>query len=244
MKAIVTLLPKPKSFFLFLRLVVSPKVTCKKTAAGTEPVMVYACNPLWKWRFSSILAKIQKNHSFVVLDAAWKKYPHLYQELSIREVFLKNLDRILACFCGGGFLRPAIFSQSASEKILPLLECFSRHARVVTLCTEDTLWFETISQKALLEWGLSLNLRSPDNIGEIDLMVLLSPLPSGILPHCPVINLADCHNPPEVNCLTDFTDEASEEFFCKNPHLQFRHCHLVQKNSPLKNLIWKIQKKS
>lgn len=241
MNAIVSILPKPNNILSWLRLTISPPFSCQKAAIGTESVHIYTLNPLWKLCFGKIVARLKKKHAYLLFDQSVKAYPKIYWESPPSALFYERFSEILSCFCGGNFITPAVVSMEPDERLLPVLEALSHHARAVTLCTADSHWFEDLSREALHRWGLSLNERDPKTA---DLTVILSLGEHTLAPKNPVIDLSDKADHLWENCLMDFSDQAVAEFMLGFPHLHIKHCYLVPENGKIRNLIWKIQKKS
>ncbi len=228
----------------FLRQIALPPLTCQKTTFGTESVCIYTLNPIWKPFLGKLVSRLQKKHSFLLLDDAVHAYLKLYREPSHTALFYERFPEILSCFCGGRFIRPAVISMEPDERLLPLLEAFSRHAKAVTVCTADSQWFESVSLEALHRWGLSLNERKPDTAGEADLTVILSLGERKLTLQNPVIDLSHTPGVQWENCLVDYSNEAASELLLRFPQIRLKHCFLSSKNENIRNLIWKIQKKS
>ena len=230
MKAIVCILPKSKGILSFCKLAVSPLITCQRADIGGNSVCIYTLNPLWKFRIKKTVFKLLEKHPHLLFDESMKRYPPLYRTPSLPELFLKNLDKILSCYCGGRLIRPAIIAPKKDDRLISVLKVFSHHAKAVSLCTGDSSWFEEISPEALKRWGLSLTQR--EQIAESDFTLILSPKTVQIL------------GTDSQNQLIDFSSPSVAEFSEKFPDLRFPHCCLVPEKEEIQKLIWKIQKKS
>ncbi|MBQ7792236.1 MAG: hypothetical protein IJ367_01925 [Clostridia bacterium] len=230
MKAIICILPKPKRIVSLCKLIFSPVVTCQTATVGETGVCVYALNPLKKYRLQKTVSTLLKSQPDLLFDDSLKLYPKLYRKPPLEAIFLRHLDKILACYCGGKLIYPAMISPEEDSRVMTAMEVLSHHAKAVTLCTKDSLWFDRISREALNQFGLSVTQRC--YVIRSDFTLRFSKDDLQILDF------------GSENCLIDFSNPSVTEFFKNFSYLHFPHCCLLSETEKIQKLIWKIQKKS
>ena len=206
-----------------------------KDRIGEEEVTVYTLQKVWKPFFPKILQHLHKEHDSLIYSEQMNP-----EKPSLALLFFNRLREILALNYRGIPQKIAILSWEEDPRILSLLEMVSPFSQSVSIVTHNNIWFDKVSENALLELGLTLNQRSRVPTEQVDLLILLSGefdltnLQQGCF-----INLS--RNPAICNlpALDGITNSEVSAFLARHPGLQINPTLLLPKSAKITNLIWK-----
>ncbi len=244
MKAILSLQPKETKIVPRLKQVFSLPYTQERYTKHSFCVAVYALNPFWKVLFPKIISRLKTKHETLLFDETMAPHrPHSDQP-SGSDSFFRRFPEILDCFSSGDFLDVAVICTERDNRLITVLEALCKHVKAVMVSTADSRFFDEISTEAMRSFGLSLTLKEHQRKNSPDLTILLSQKDNAEIYGKYVINLSDdfCHT--TGNLLTDFSSESVSDFLSVFPKIRLKSCYLVSDTDPIRNLIWKISKKS
>ncbi len=227
---VTTVSEKQNSFFSFLR----PYHEIND-CIGAENVTVYTLHPAWKLLFPSILKQLGKKHSSLIFSEEFN-----LKEPSLAPLFLKRFQEILSLAHRGTLQKIALLCKEKDHRLWPLLETVSPFSQTVSVVTDDNLFFDSISEKAIWQLGLTVNQRTVSQLEQVDLVILLSgefdlkKLCQGSL-----MNLSDQPANCTLPTLAAVTNTAVSAFLARHPHLRLNPSHLLSQNDKITNLIWK-----
>ena len=244
MKAILLLQPKETKILPQLKQVFSRPYTQAQYKKGSLLVAVYTLNPFWKMLFPKMISRLKDRYDELFFDETMAAYRHHADRLSASDSFFRRFPEILDCFSTGDFLKVTVICAERDNRLLTVLEALCKHVKAVTVFTEDVRFFDEISQEAMHSFGLSLTLQEHQQKGSPDLTILLSQKDSAKIYGNYVINLSEQLCEPTGNLLTDFCSESVSAFLDSFPKIRLKSCYLVSPTEPIRNLIWKISKKS
>lgn len=221
-----------------------PPLTQKQYTKNGFSVTVYTFNPCWKALFPKMISRLKNQHEELIFDDTMASYRSLSEQAFLGNRFFQRFAEILDCFSTGDFLEVAVVCDEQDHRLLSVLEALCKHVKVVTILTEDSHFFDEISAEAMRSLGLSLTLKDLRQKRCPDLTVLLSKKSSAKIDGTYVINLSDRFCDTLGNLLTDFSCESVTDFLNTFPKIRIKSCYLVPHTEPIRNLIWKISKKS
>lgn len=197
--------------------------------------MVYTLHPTWKPLFPSILKQLGKKHSTLIFSEELNS-----KETPLAPLFLKRFREILPLTHRGVLQKVALLCKEKDSRLWSLLEMVSPFSQTVSIVTDDNLFFEDISKKAIWQLGLTVNQRTVSQLEQTDLLILLSgEFDLTNLHQGSLINLS--HQP--TNCtlptLVAVTNTAVSAFLARHPRLRLNPSHLLSQNDNITNLIWK-----
>lgn len=244
MKAILRMLENKKGIRGMLSGLFTPPISAKVLSAGSLFVTLYTMNPLWKPLFPKLIRSLSARYETVLFDESMKAYPALYEEPSVTPVFCRRLKEILPFLSHSTVFCPTVVCEQSDKRISTVLEELSKHAKAVTVATNDDAFFDRIATDSMLFLGLSLNQREPDTLSASDLAIVLSLREKTEICAKQVIPLCETDFLSDAPVLEDFSSNTTVNFFSSFPEIRVKHCFFVSENEPIRNLIWKISKKS
>ena len=204
---------------------------------GEESVLIYNLRPWLKPLFPKILKHLKKKHP----DLIDTEQPNTINKLFPTQLYPK-LKEIFTLINAGTPQSFAILCHSEEEKLLHLLEILSPFARTVSLVTDNpssSEQTETVLQTALENYGLTVTQRSINQLGEVDLLLLVSGQFDLSAIQCGnFINLSGHPVSVSVPMLTDFAAKETTDFLSRHPELFIKHAHLLPQNAKISRLIW------
>lgn len=242
MKAILRIPETKKGVFGSLSRLFTPPLRSEILTREDLSVPLYTLNPLWKPLFPGLVRSLGKKYDTLLFDKSMKACSPLYREPSVSSVFFQRLKDILPLLPCRILQNPTIICEECDHRISIVLEALSSYAKVVTVVTTEDAFFEEIARDAMLFFGLSLNQREADSHSALAILLSLKSK-TNILAEA-VIPLCDTDFISDAPVLADFSSRTTGDFFSAFPQIDVTHCFFVSKNQTIRNLIWKISKKS
>ncbi len=200
---------------------------------GEEPVRMYFVSRFYQPFLSNIIKHLQKQHPTLLFSKELNQ-----QEESPSPLFYQRIRQILPLIPAKK--RVAVLCEQEDARLPVLIKAISPFAHAVSLVSENTAYFEIISEEALSDSGLSINRRSLPELGTVDLTLLLSGVFDLSYLHAGyLINLSPQKVTASVPSLVAISNPQIDSFLRQYPYLKLNPTLLISPDAPITNLIWK-----
>lgn len=160
-----------------------------------------------------------------------------FKKINTTEIFLKNIEKIIRHIKTDEKITISIYSDKKDERIFNLISSLNTFCSVIHLITKDENFYENVSEYALLNYGLAVNLKksAPSSLN----IILNSEITDFSDKNGYVINLSD-------NELTaqKILDDILPLNLPKDLKTDIKKCIFLEEDCQKFDLIWKNSQKA